>query len=96
MIGFIYENIICRHECFERLMINDDLKTKKLIEIFAQKYRIKRLRISIFHSQINEMIERKHIWRKNAFSKKKTKKNDFDIFIQYYELIELLLKNSLK
>ena len=66
---FIYENIICRHECFERLMIDDDSKNKKLIKTFIQKYRIKRLIISVFHSQINEMIERKHISIKNALSK---------------------------
>ena len=34
VIRFIYENIICRHECFERLMIDDDSKNKKLIETF--------------------------------------------------------------
>ena len=41
VIRFIYENIICRHKCFERWIINDDFENKKLIEIFAQKYRIK-------------------------------------------------------
>ena len=66
---FIYENIICRHECFERLMIDDDSKNKKLIETFTQKYRIKRLIVSIFHSQINELIKREHISIKNVFSK---------------------------
>ena len=69
VIRFIYENIICRHECFERLIIDDDSKNKKLIETFTQKYRIKRLIISIFHSQVNEMIKRKHISIKNALSK---------------------------
>ena len=68
MIRFIYENTICRHECFKRLMINNDLKNKKLIETFAQRYRIKRLIISVFYSQFNEMIERKHISIKNAVS----------------------------
>ena len=79
-------------------MINDDSKNTKLIEIFVQKYRIKRLRILIFHSQINEMIKGKHISINNAFSKLtlKDEKNEFGIFIQYYELIELLLKDSLK
>ena len=66
---FIYENIICRHECFERLMIDDDSKNKKLIETFTQKYRIKRLIVSVFHSQINEMIEREHISIKDVLSK---------------------------
>ena len=69
VIRFIYKNIICRHECFERLMIDDDSKNKKLIETFIQKYRIKRLIVSVFHSQVNEMIERKHISIKNALSK---------------------------
>ena len=41
VIRIIYENIICRHECFERLMINDEFENKKLIETFAQRNRIK-------------------------------------------------------
>ena len=48
-------------------MINDDSKDKKLIETFVQKYRIKRLIILIFYSQINEMIKRKHISIKMFF-----------------------------
>ena len=66
---FIYKNVICRYKCFKRLIINNDFKNKKLIKTFAQKYRIKRLIVSIFHSQINEIIKRKHISIKNAFSK---------------------------
>ena len=66
---FIYKNIICRHECFERLIIDDDSKNKKLIETFIQKYRIKRLIVSVFHSQVNEMIKRKHISIKDVLSK---------------------------
>ena len=95
---FIYENILCRHKCFERLMIDNDLKNKKLIKTFTQKYYIKRLIVSAFHSQVNEIIDRKYISIKMFFQNDhwKTNKNEFDIFIQYYELIELMLKNSLK
>ena len=32
---FIYKNIIGRHECFKRLIINDDFKNKKLVETFV-------------------------------------------------------------
>ena len=76
-------------------MINDDFKNKKLIKIFAQKYRIKRLIISVFYSQVKKIKERKQISVKNVFSKLtlRDEKNEFDIFIQYYELIELLLKH---
>ena len=69
MICFIYENIICRHECFERLIINDNSENKKRIKILVQNYHIKRLIISVFHSEITKMIERKHISIKNVFSK---------------------------
>ena len=69
MIYFNYENIICRYKCFKRLIINVDFENKKLIEIFVQKYRIKRLIISVFHSQINKMIKQKHISKRNTFSK---------------------------
>ena len=73
-------------------MIDDDSENKKLIETFTQKYRIKRLIISIFPSQINEMIERKHISIKDVLSKLtfEEKKNEFVIFIQCCEQIERL------
>ena len=50
-------------------MIDDDSENKKFVKIFIQKYRIKRLIVSVFHSQVNEMIKRKHISIKNALSK---------------------------
>ena len=92
VIRFIYENIIFRNKYFKRLIIDDDSKNKKLIETFIQKYRIKRLIVSVFHSQINEMIKRKHISIKDALSKLtlKDEKNEFVIFIQYCEQIERL------
>ena len=62
VICFIYKNIICRHEYVKRLMTNNDFENKKLIKTFAQNYRIKRLIISIFYSQINEKIEQKNVF----------------------------------
>ena len=50
-------------------MIDDDSENKKFVKIFIQKYRIKRLIVSVFHSQVNEMIKQKHISMKDALSK---------------------------
>ena len=41
-------------------------KKQKVDKNFIQKYRIKRLIVSVFYSQINEMIKRKHISIKDA------------------------------
>ena len=35
VIRFLYKNIICRHEYFERLMIENDSENKKLVETFT-------------------------------------------------------------
>ena len=66
---FIYEDIICRHGCFGRLVIDGGPENKKLVETLTQKYRIKRLIVSAFHPQANGMVERGHTPVKDALSK---------------------------
>ncbi len=52
--------MICRHDCFEKLVMNEKPKNKKLMNELIEKLAIKKIIISTYHSQTNKMIERKH------------------------------------
>ncbi len=69
MTKFLWKNVICRHDCFEKLTINDDSENKKILEKFVKRYRIKKMITSDYHSQINEMIKRDHKSLFDALSK---------------------------
>ncbi len=60
MIKFLWENVICRHDYFEKLTINDDSENKKVLEKLVKRYRIKKMITLDYHFQINEMIEKNH------------------------------------
>ena len=60
MIQFLYEDVICRHEAFERLTMNEDSKNRDLLKELIAKYDSERVVTSMYHSQVNEMIERDH------------------------------------
>jgi hypothetical protein len=60
MTKFLWKNVICRHDCFEKLIVNDESENKEILDEFVQRYRIKKMITSNYHSQINEMIKRNH------------------------------------
>ncbi len=60
MIKFLWKNVICRHDCFEKLTMNDESENKKILDELVQRYRIKKMITSNYHFQINEMIKRNH------------------------------------
>ncbi len=60
MTKFLWKNVICRHDCFEKLIVNDESENKVIVDEFVQRYRIKKMITSSYHSQINEMIKRDH------------------------------------
>jgi hypothetical protein len=60
MTKFLWKNVICRHDCFEKLIVNDEFENKEILDEFVQRYRIKKMITSNYHSQINEMIKRNH------------------------------------
>jgi hypothetical protein len=66
---FLWEDVVCRHEYFERLIINKGSKNKDLIKAFTRRYNIKRIQISTYYSQINDMIEKGYRSLINALSK---------------------------
>ncbi len=57
---FLWEDVICRHDCFEKLTINDDFENKEVLEKLVKRYRIKKMITSNYHSQINKMIKRNY------------------------------------
>jgi hypothetical protein len=60
MTKFLWENVICKHDCFEKLIVNDESENKEILDEFMQRYRIKKMITWNYHFQINEMIKRNH------------------------------------
>jgi hypothetical protein len=69
MTKFLWEDVICRHDCFEKLIVNDESENKEILDELVQRYRIKKMITSSYHSQINEMIERDHRFLSDALFK---------------------------
>jgi hypothetical protein len=66
---FLWENIICRHGIFGRLVINKGSENKDLIMQFVTDYSIKRVVISPYNAKANGMIERDYKPIINALTK---------------------------
>jgi DNA-directed RNA polymerase subunit N (RpoN/RPB10) len=49
--------------------VNDESENKEILDELVQRYRIKKMITSSYHSQINEMIERDHRFLSDALSK---------------------------
>ncbi len=69
IIEFLWENVICRHDCFEKLTMNDDSEYKKIFKKLVKRYRIKKMITSDYHFQINEMIKRDYKFLSDALFK---------------------------
>ena len=55
---FLWEDVICCHCCFGKLIIDEGLENKDVVAELAEKYEIKRLVVSAYHFQANGIIER--------------------------------------
>jgi hypothetical protein len=60
IVDFIWQDIVYYYRIFGQLIIDENLKNKKIIVIFAQKYNIKKIQISIYNSKITEIIKQGH------------------------------------
>ncbi len=60
VIKFLWKDVICKHDCFEKLTMNNDFENKKILEKLVKRYRIKTMIMSNYHLQINEMIKKDH------------------------------------
>ena len=66
---FLWEDVICRHGCFGKLVIDGGSENKEAVAELAQRYGVKRVVVSAYHPQANGMIERGHKPIVDALSK---------------------------
>lgn len=66
---FLYEDVICRHGIFQKLVVDGGPENKDLVEALASKYGIRRVVVSAYHPEANGMVERGHAPIVNALSK---------------------------
>ena len=66
---FLWEDVVCRHGVFGKLMVDSGAENKGLVKTFTEKYGIKRVVISAYNSKANGMIERGHRPIKAALAK---------------------------
>jgi hypothetical protein len=50
MTIFLWKNVIYKHDCFEKLIVNDEFENKKIFDEFVQRYRMKKIITSNYHS----------------------------------------------
>ena len=66
---FLWEDVICRHGCFGKLVIDGGLENKDAVVELAERYGVRRVVVSAYHPQANGMIERGHKPIVDALSK---------------------------
>ena len=66
---FLWEDVICRHGCFRKLIIDGGSENKEAVAELARRYKVKRVVVSAYHPQANGMIERGHEPIVDALSK---------------------------
>ena len=66
---FLWEDVICRHGRFGKLIIDGGSDNKDAVAELAQRYVIKMVVVSAYHPQANGMIERWHKPIVDALSK---------------------------
>ncbi len=57
---FLWKNVIYRHNCLKRFVMNEESKNKKIVETLIEKYKIKWVMMLIYHSQMNNLMKRNH------------------------------------
>jgi hypothetical protein len=57
---FLWEDVVCRHGCFGRLVVDGGPENKRHVAEFTKKYGIERVQVSAYHPAANGMVERGH------------------------------------
>ncbi len=68
VVDFLWKDVICCHGCFGKLIVDEKSENKNAIVELAQRYGIKRVVMSAYHLQANEMIKYGHKLIIDAFS----------------------------
>ena len=63
------KNVLCRFECFESTVMNENFENKIVTEKLLNRYRVQIKLTSTYHALINEMIKREHRSLINVLSK---------------------------
>src|SRR5204863_7425765 len=66
---FIYEEVICRHGCPKRIVMDGGAENMDLTKDLLEKHRIQGTVISAYHPQANGLVERGHDSITNALAK---------------------------
>ena len=82
---FLWEDIICRFECFESIVMNEDFENKTVTEEVLNWYKIQINLTSIYHALINKMIKKRHRSLINVLLK--LIQNKIERWLQYFHVM---------
>ena len=82
---FLFEDVICRHGCPQRIVMDGGSENKKVTKALLKHYRIKQIDISAYHPQSNGLVERGHDTIVNSLSK--YCKNDHAAWARHLPLV---------
>ena len=82
---FLFEDVICRHGCPRRIVMDGGSENKKVTKSLLKHYRIKQIDISAYHPQSNGLVERGHDTIVNSLSK--YCKNDHSAWARHLPLV---------
>ncbi len=60
IVKFLWKDVICRHNCSRRFVMNEELKNKEIVETLIEKYKIKQVMMLTYHLQMNDSVKRDH------------------------------------
>src|SRR5271154_5254608 len=66
---FLFEEVICRHGCPLKAIMDGGSENKKISKHLLEDYKVKRIVISAYHPQANGLVERGHSAIVNSLSK---------------------------
>jgi hypothetical protein len=66
---FLYEEVIARHGCPRRIVVDGGSENKGFVEELLDAFRIRRIGVSAYHPQSNGLVERGHAPIVNSLSK---------------------------
>lgn len=66
---FLWENVICWHRCFGKLVIDKRSENKDVVVELTQKYKIKKVVVLIYYPQANNIIEKGYMFIVDPLSK---------------------------
>jgi len=94
---FLWENIIIRHDVFNKLICDKESENKMWVKMLMKLYEIGQIIISAYNSEANDMMKCEHKPLINAFLRwlQKSSANDQIFWHWYYEQIKQLSKEAL-